>query len=595
MDNIFNTTENVFDYITREENSYKTTGVPIVDGYEWKMFEHIRLSILYKNSKFSTGADDGNRPFKNIIRPILNVAYRSEGFDVKDIMVYVNDAKNYYKSFLVKKFHNKWARKNDIDTFIDEMVESYVDFGGVLVKNVNEKRPEVVPLPRLAFCDQTDILAGAICEKHMFSPDQLLEMAGKWNADRIDEVITLSKNEKTVPQTQGQKAKTPGKYIEVYELHGMFPETWLNEDGNPNKYTRQLHIITFYKDENNKKNGITLFSGKESKSIYKLLKRDPVYGRALGFGGIEELFEPQVWTNYNAIQIKEMLDVASLMIAQTADKSFAARNRITDLKKGEIVYTEENKPLTQVAWTVPNMAAFDRSMNDWELTARTTGSANDPQLGVEPNSGTAMGLQEVVVNQGQGIHDYRRGKIATFMGEIYRDWGLQYLVNDINKGDEWVDELDLKEMQWVAERISENEGNKAAVKLVLNYLQGTGEVPSQEALDNFKMTIKEGFKKDGNKKFLKIIKDEFKDIPIDVEVNIAGKQKDLVRVSQNLSNVIGLIIRNPMALANPPVAEIFNQLFEAVGMSPVDFSGLENMQPQMVGANQNQNNQQVIQ
>ena len=74
---------NVYQYITTEESSYQTMGVPIVDGMEWKMFEHVKLSTLYKSSKFSTGVDDGERPFKNIIRPILNVAYRSEGFDKK--------------------------------------------------------------------------------------------------------------------------------------------------------------------------------------------------------------------------------------------------------------------------------------------------------------------------------------------------------------------------------------------------------------------------------------------------------------------------------------------------------------------------------
>jgi len=132
---------NVFEYITTEESAYQTTGVPIVDGYEWKMFEHIRLSTLYKNSKFSTGADDGNRPYKNIIRPILNVAYRSEGFDVKDIEAYVNDPDNYYKSFLVRKYHDKYAREYSLDTAIDESVETYVDYGGVLAKKVEGARP----------------------------------------------------------------------------------------------------------------------------------------------------------------------------------------------------------------------------------------------------------------------------------------------------------------------------------------------------------------------------------------------------------------------------------------------------------------------
>src|SRR3990167_8611212 len=99
-------TDSVFDFIRAEETSYQTLPVQIVDGYEWHMPEHIKLTVLYKNSIYSTGKDD-NKPFKNITRPILNLQYRSEGFDVKDIELFVNERKNYYKSFLVKKFHDK--------------------------------------------------------------------------------------------------------------------------------------------------------------------------------------------------------------------------------------------------------------------------------------------------------------------------------------------------------------------------------------------------------------------------------------------------------------------------------------------------------
>ena len=160
----------VFQFIVSEEASYLLP-VEISPGYEWSMAKHIKLSLLYSVSQYETGNSD-DKPFRNIIQPILNLQYRAEGFDVKDIVMFVNSAKDYYKSFLIKKFHTKWARDNAVDTFIDDMVESYVDFGGVLVKDVNDKKPEVVPLQRIAFCDQTDILSGPICEKHNYSPDQ---------------------------------------------------------------------------------------------------------------------------------------------------------------------------------------------------------------------------------------------------------------------------------------------------------------------------------------------------------------------------------------------------------------------------------------
>ena len=61
--------DEMFEYIKTEETAYKTLKVPIAGGYEWNMHDHITKSTLYKFSKFYKGADDGLRPFKNVIRP----------------------------------------------------------------------------------------------------------------------------------------------------------------------------------------------------------------------------------------------------------------------------------------------------------------------------------------------------------------------------------------------------------------------------------------------------------------------------------------------------------------------------------------------
>src|SRR3990167_317849 len=142
--------QDAYDLIKTEEGLYTTIPITPIEGWSWNMWEHIRLTTLYKNSIYSSG--EGDRPFKNIIRPILNLAYRAEGFDVKDILLYIDDAHKHFKSFLIRKYHDKLARENGIDTFIDELVESYVDYGGALVKDVDDVKPEVGPLQKNDFC-----------------------------------------------------------------------------------------------------------------------------------------------------------------------------------------------------------------------------------------------------------------------------------------------------------------------------------------------------------------------------------------------------------------------------------------------------------
>lgn len=577
--------KNIYDYITTEEEAFKLP-ITVMEGYDWNLYDHVRKTILYKNSTYTTGKDD-NKPFKNIIRPILNLAYRAEGFDVKDIQLFVNSAKNYYKSFLIKKYHEKWARENNIDTFIDEMVESYVDFGGALVKDVNDIRPEVVPWPRIAFVDQTDILSGPIAEKHFYSPDQLKEMSSKgWGNTKngatgtIDEVITLSENYKRDQKASGKQSKTPGRYIEVYEVHGMFPKSWLQKDGedysedDASKYTRQIYICTFYRDENGDKQGITLFKGPEKELPYKLVLRDKIYGRALGIGGAEELFEPQVWTNYDVIRIKDMLDIASKVIFQTTDEAFANRNKTNNLDNGEILVVAENKNITQINTQPVNINLFENSIKEWEAHAQQMGSANESIMGESPTSGTPFKLQELVTAESHSLHEYRKGKLATFLDEIYRDWEIPNITREISKGQEFLAELDLDELQSVAESLATCEANKMVKAALLE-----GKMMSQVQIDENKNFIKEIFNKGGNKKFLEIFKDEMKDAPVSVFVNIAGKQKDLAGRTDKLVNILRQIIAAPQMLQDPVFAKLFNQIIEASGLEPVDFTSMKIQPP----------------
>lgn len=566
--------QDVYSYIVEEETAYQTLPVPVIDGYEWSMFDHVKKSTLYKNSQLTTGKDD-DKPIRNIIRPIVNVAYRLEGFDVKDIEPFVNDEKNFYKSFLTRKFHAKWARKYDMDTFIDELVESYVDYGLALVKNVNDVRPEVVPLQRLAFVDQTDVLTGAICEKHMYSPDQLMEMT-KWDATKIKEAILAAENEKTNSQSFNLKQRTPGKYIEVYELHGTFPESWLKEDGDPDTYVKQAHYITFPSGQaKESKAGVTLFKGKEKKPVYKALVRDKIYGRACGFGGIEELFESQVWTTYSMIKIKDMLDAAALMILQTADKDFKTRNKMDELKTGDVLVHEEGKPATQVTLQPQNMAVFDNWVAAWEQHGRTTGSANEAVLGEKPSAGTPFALQQLVTTEGKGMHEFRQGKISTFTAELYRDWILKYLVDEMNNGQVFIDELSLEELEWVADCVAECH----AEELVKGNLV-RGVVTTPEELMAFKEKEKASYLKGGQKRFMELIKGELKSLPVDVEVNIKGKQKDLNKMTDKLTNIIRQVIATPQILQDSNAAKIFNKILESSGMDQMMFAKVASPQAQ---------------
>ena len=411
----------IHEYITDQEANFKRA-IPLNDVWSWSMFEHIKTSFLYAHSQLLTGKSDF-KPVKNITRPILNLQHRTEDIELKDVQIYVNDSEKYHLSFLVKKYHDDvFAIENDLDTFFDELNVSRIDFGGGLSKQLNRPCPEVVPLQSIAFCDQTDMLSGPIGIKHFFSPDQLLAMGDKgWGKESngatisLEDLIVLSREEKKDNNNQ-QTAQTPGRYIEIYETHGNLPKRFADKSDTSEKYETRIFITAFYQKKNSTdQTGVILYTKPETKSPFKLIKRDPVYGRALGFGGAEELFEAQVWVNYDMIRMQDMLDAASKTIlgaTGAGGATIAQKNNIKNMDNLEIVDLGTDGDLKQIDTFPRNMRLFENSVQQWEAHAQQMGAANDSIMGQPPTAGTPFKLQELVTAESHGLHEYRRGQYA---------------------------------------------------------------------------------------------------------------------------------------------------------------------------------------
>lgn len=578
--------DNIFGYIQSMEAQYKTARIPLNDSWDWNMKEHITLSELYKHSQLKTGKND-YKPVKNITRPILNLQYRTEDIDVKDVQIYVDDPKRHHLSFLVKKYHDDvFVQENDLDTYFDELNVSRIDFGAGLSKKLNKPRPEIVPLQSIAFCDQTDILSGPIGIKHFFSPDQLLDMADRgWGKKEngatasLEETIQLSREDKKEDR-DGRVAQTPGRYIEVYEVHGNLPKRYNDPMDTSGKYETRLWIVCFYqKKGHDDKQGIILYTKPETESPFKLVKRDPVHGRALGFGGTEELFESQVWVNYDMIRMQEMLDAAAKTILGAVgpnSSNIAQRNRVKDMENMQIIDLGVDTDLKQIDTYPRNLKLFENSIAQWEAHAQQMGAANDAIMGEPPTAGTPFKLQELVTAESHGLHEYRRGQFAKHLEEIYRDWIIPHIQKKITEGSKFLSELSVDEIQYVLDAVIECESNKMVMDRILN-----GELITPEEREIHRQMIREDFKKKGNKHFIEILKDEFRDVPLAVKVSVAGKSKNLAAMTDKIVNIFRFAFSNPQGFAQvmqiPGMAKSFNDILEFSGLHPADFSGIDKL------------------
>jgi len=573
---------NIYDFIEVEEGKYDNTPTSVVEGWEWSMSEHINTSILYKNGRLLTGNSD-DKPVKNIVLPILNLEYRAEDIDVKDINLYVDDPSKHHLSFLIKKYHDDvFVIENNIDDFIDEEKEEMIDLGGVLLKDLGEAVPEIVHMQDIAFCNQNDMLSSPIGIKYLFSPDQLKDMEKRgWGetsngatAD-IDTVIGLAIDD---------SGDMTGKDIAVYLVNGTMPNSYLEDIPafeQHSSYSKQFHVVCFYKDEEGDRQGIHLFRKETNKDIFKLQKRDKIHNRALGRGGVEELFEPQVWTTYTQIQKKNMLDAASKVILQTDDEGLKGRHPtgLKGMNNLEIVTVEKGSTVGQIDNYPRNIALFDAWDVQWEQYGRGVGAAQEAISGDAPKAGTPLGSMQIQSAESHSLHQYRIGKHAKFLEELYRDWFIPYMIKQITKGTKFLSTLDLEEMRYVADRIVTRKANEKVIETILE-----GKLVDMVDLEEFKQKERDIFMKD-NKKFIEIIKDEFKSLPIAVKIDISGKQKDLSLWTEKLLGVFRQIIgsTDPQTgesiLSNPSFAKLFNQIVEASGLSPVDFEGFTTAQP----------------
>ena len=580
-----NKDDSIFEFIKTQESNYERP-VP-VGTKEWSMKDHIERSTLYRDSDI-VGQKTKFTFIKNITRPILNISYRTEDIDVKDVDIYVDDKDKYHLSFLVKKYHDDvFVQENDLDTFFDKLNQSRIDYGGGLSKRLSEGR-EVVPLQSIAFCDQTDMLSGPIGIKHYFSPDQLLEMGERgWGKTEngatvsLKELIRLSREEKKDNNTDGSKASTPGRYIEVYEVHGNLPKRYADKTDDSGEYETRLFIVAFYQKATSDGNtGVILYTAPETETPFKLAQRGVgTFGRTLDFGGAEELFDDQLGTNYAEILKVQMLESASKTILGATGPNAATivtKNNINNLDNNEILDLGDGD-LKQIDTFPRNFRLFDNFSLEKDEHAKQIGAAQDPLQGTAPQSGTPFASLQAQIQQGMGLHDYRRGIFAKHIEEIYKDDYIPQIIKKITQGATFLSELSLKELQYVSDALVENEAQKMIKERVMNGIDVT-----QEEVEAHKEMTREQFKKKGNKHFIEILKGEFKGVALNVKVSVAGKSKNLGRAMDVVVNIFRFASANPQGfmatMQIPGMAASFNQIIEYAGLSPVDFSDMSKAQ-----------------
>lgn len=581
--------QDIYSFAETQETSFETEEIQVGENWYWNFRRHVQMLFHLKNGVFFTGANDWMRQFKNLMEGILELSAWTEDIEVKDVTFFIEGDDDRALTFLVKKYHDEvYVREHDLDKLFDEITESDLLYGGVLVQK-GAKRPEVVQLNRVAFCDQTQFKGGPRAVKLNFSPSQLKAMKKRgWGEERngatmsLEDLCYLASYEKDAPGAIGTKSNnTPGKTIEVYIVRGDMPESWLKDGGDEETYISQVQIIALYTDEKENKVGVTLYR-KEEEDGDKFFSSSDVEGRALGRGVGEKLLPDQVWWNWKNIHRNNLLEAASKVPLVTDDPNWTQKNKIQDMENLEVTVIEEGKKVLPVTTAMlANIQVFEKAMAEDFQHAQFVGQAFDSLMGKEESAGTTFRGQERLVAQGRGPHERRRGQRAKFIEELYRWDILPRMIREITKGKKFIATLSVEEMAWVADQMATKAVNKRIKEMVLNLREGQ-QPPTKEEQMMMMQVFKESFFKKGNKHLLEIVKDELEGVADRIGINIAGKQKNLSGLSDRILSIVETAMVNPQFRASIEangMTKAFNDILEYGGLSPVDFNAVMNTQP----------------
>jgi hypothetical protein len=566
--------QSVYEFVKEQRQRYLSETIEIADGYEFSQYQTLRTIELYHNSKFTSGNKDSlgrEKPFYNISKFRVNVATRATDINTKDVKIESEDTDGYTTSFLLNLKNRNWMKQSNFPAFLNRFGFTRSKFGGVLVKKI-EKDGELklhVMQWRNMITDQVDIKSGVKIERHYYTPAELKDMASSgWS--NIDEAIaTARKSQEAQAGTTAQKQnRTPGNYIEVFEVHGVLPDCYLTPDeneapGSDDTYQRQMHIVVLDETDKDKVHGVTLFDGPEDEDPYKYLPYEECDGRGLGVGVIEDLFEAQVWTNYNVKQKKDMLDLAGKWIGQTSDSSIAAKNILTDLETGSLITTSINGTITPVNNAPIALNGLSELMSDWNTQAENVTSTYPAILGSTPPHGTAFRTVAAMNQEASALFEYRRQEAGIFIQEIYTDWILPFIVKQIKNQKELIANLEPDELEILSSAVAEHEALSFAKKQILG-----GSLVHNQDLAAIKQAAKTKAGKRARHGFSEFA-DLFTNWEGTVDVNVTGEQKDKDKMLGYLFQLFGAIAANPAILQDKTMARIFNEIVETIGASPL--------------------------
>lgn len=572
----------VADIIKKAESDYRDGNVSLGKYVEFSMYDTIEHVFAYIHSKFlsgSTDSQDREKPFYNICTAIRNIWYRATDLDRKNIRIKASKStfKEHLKSFWATAELKEWMRRAKFGIFLNEWGRTLADYGSAVAKFVEKDgklESSVIPWNRL-IVDAVEFDGNPVIEVLWFTPAQLRKNKS-YDEDMVEKLIEARESRETI---DGQKKDNKADYIQVYELHGEFPKSYITDkEEDDDVYQQQMHVVSFVAKKDNAKedDDFTLFRGLEEKTPYMITHLIEEEGRTLSIGSVEHTFDAQWMANHSIKSIKDHLDIASKLLFQTSDGTFVGRNVLTSIQQGDILIHKQNEPLTQLNNQSHDITSLLSYANTWERLSQEITSTPEALRGSTAPSGTAWRQVEALRVESHSLFEIMRENKGLYVEEMLRQYIIPYLKKQIRKKHSIVAELSKDS----ADTIDAHYIN-GLLKEQLDEIEARGEFVDPKQVKKEMQAAREKLMAPGLTREQATSEDLFKDYEWEVDFDITDEGTDKDAILSTLNTVFMTIGRNPGILADDNVRLVFNKILEEVGaISSVEFSETSQQQLQ---------------
>lgn len=577
------------EYVRKAESDF-TGGITTMSKYvQISLFEDMNRIFAYLESKHISGPTDAQgreKPFFNIVLAIRNIWYRATDLDRRNVRIRSTKSSSDVGAFLATVLLQDWMRREKFGTFLNNWGINSAGFNESVQKFVEKDGKlhcSVVPWNQL-ICDTVNFKNNPKIQLLQFTEAEL-RAHKEYDQDMVNSLCDALTTRKT---QNNEEMDTRTGYIKLYEVHGMFPKSYLTQDPSDNDiYVQQMHVISFVvKEDTNKYDDYTLFAGPEAKDPYLMSAMLPEVDGSIALrGSVKTLFDAQ-WMQNHAIKVtKDQLDLASLMIFQTSDGSFVGQNVLNAMQNGDIVIHKTNEALTLLNNDKsPNLDSLQNFRETWKRLAMEIGGVSESMLGINPPSGQAWRATNDLLQENHSLFELMAENKALALEEMLREFIIPHLKKQMDTSKEVAAILSAHDIEKLDAKYVKNyavQKTNAAVKEML--LSGKHVTPElqDKITQKFEQDAKTNLEAMGTQRFFKpseipdeTWKDLFKDLEWEVEVDASSENIDRDAM-QTLNTVFTTIAQNPNVLANPTARLAFNKMLERTGVvSPIEIQDL---------------------